>query len=62
MNKKLKKIALAKLRALLKERTQAQVAKLLGYSQPYISLIASEAVELSERVNDKLAKLAKLAR
>lgn len=60
MNQKQKKIALRALRALLKrEKTQAKVAKLLGYAQPYISLILNEKVNLTDAFYEALEKRAK---
>lgn len=59
MNAKQKRIALRVLRKLLeREKTQAKVAKLLGYAQPYISLILNEKVNLTDKFNAALAKYA----
>jgi predicted XRE-type DNA-binding protein len=43
--------ALARLRALLKKETQKVVADLLGYTQPYISLVANEKMAISKNLH-----------
>jgi DNA-directed RNA polymerase specialized sigma subunit len=48
--------ALAKLRAMLKDATQKEVAKVLGCTQAYVSQLVNEVTPVSKKIHELLTK------